>query len=227
MKLLRPLTKDNTLLLVIDVQKDFCSKEGIFGKRGNFSRVEGTIDNIIKAISTLEKKGFETIYFKQLYNPESMPKLKEDLTRRRGTPSCNINSDGHEFYRIDPKESKVFIKYCYDSFANQGFCDYLETRNIESIIVTGFDTHICVETSIRSGFNKGYQMVLLTDCVGSRAGKKRHNYSIETMSTYFAVPINSRTLYKLVNLDPRKQRNFYNNKNLRKRSTLENYFDKI
>ncbi len=211
MKLLRPLTKEDTILLVIDPQVDFCSKEGTFGRHGDFSKVEKAIDNITSVRGALGERGVETTIFKQVYDPEHMDPLKVDLTTKRsGRGSCDINTKGHEFYRIEPGNSRVFVKYgYYNCFSNEEFRRYLRERGVRSLLVTGFDTHICVESTVRAGYDLGYQMVLLTDCIGGRAGKKRQENSIDTMSLYFAVPIVYRDLLKLVDTNPRNQRSYF------------------
>lgn len=211
MKLLRPIKKEDSILLIIDPQVDFCSKEGKFGRYGNFSKIEKTIDKILYVHDKLEKRGFETALFKQVYDPENMDPLKVDLTKKKsGRGSCDIRTDGHNFYRVTLENKRVFTKYgYYNCFLEDSFMDYLQRKEVKSIIVTGFDTHICVESTVRAGYDLGYQMVLVTDCIGGRAGVKRQENSIDTMSRYFAVPIQSQDLFDVIDLPARKQRGYY------------------
>ena len=167
MNLLRTIQKEDTIFIIIDPQIDFCSIDGIFGRIGKFNDIENTIDNIIRVKRNLESAFIKTIFFKQIYDPETANPLKLDLLKKKGSISCDIRTNGHNFYRIMPNNNLIFTKNSfYNCFLVREFNEFLADNQIRSIIVSGFDTHICVESTIRAGYDLGYQMILLLDCIG-------------------------------------------------------------
>jgi nicotinamidase-related amidase len=51
-----------------------------------------------------------------------------------------------------------------DGFATTGLDLVLRNNGIQNLVVTGFLTNCCVEGTVRSGYEKGYNVVTLTDC---------------------------------------------------------------
>ena len=53
------------------------------------------------------------------------------------------------------------------SFHGTAFGAELEARGITSLIVTGVTTEVCVHTTVREANDRGYECLVLSDCVGS------------------------------------------------------------
>ena len=53
-------------------------------------------------------------------------------------------------------------------FQDTEFELWLRAFRADTIIFCGIDTYICVESSVRDAFNKGYDVILIRDCVASR-----------------------------------------------------------
>ena len=53
------------------------------------------------------------------------------------------------------------------SFYGTTFGDELEARGITSLVVTGVTTEVCVHTTVREANDRGYECLVLSDCVGS------------------------------------------------------------
>jgi nicotinamidase-related amidase len=163
----------HTALLVIDVQKDFASPEGLLGRGGrDLSQVEIMIDKLEKTIEVAKRAGVLTLYMKQVYDRSKLNQLQleqYDLDGKLAT--CDRATDGHEFYRLNPPREVVFEKYDYNAFSNPKLVKVLQAHNVKTLIVAGMDSYYCVETAIRNGFDLGYKIVLPTDLV---AGNGRH-----------------------------------------------------
>ncbi|HEX5186931.1 MAG TPA: isochorismatase family protein, partial [Nitrososphaeraceae archaeon] len=69
---------------------------------------------------------------------------------------------------------------------------------INLLIFAGIDTSICVETSLRDGFNLGYDVVLISDATAS--GKKEHyKTTLERVSDYYGLVMNIDRFKKSMN----------------------------
>jgi hypothetical protein len=53
------------------------------------------------------------------------------------------------------------------SFHGTSFGELLQERGITSLIVTGVTTEVCVHTTVREANDRGYECLVLSDCVGS------------------------------------------------------------
>jgi len=88
----------------------------------------------------------------------------------------------------------VFIKHRYSAFSNERFCSLLQEHSITTVVVTGVDTHICVEGTVRHGYDLGYRMLVLADLVATRKSEfSRHESSLTLCERYFALTVDSNT----------------------------------
>jgi len=61
----------------------------------------------------------------------------------------------------------LYQHLCSSAFQDTEFELWLRSIGADTIIYTGVDTCICVENSIREGFNRGYDVILVKDAVAS------------------------------------------------------------
>lgn len=64
-------------------------------------------------------------------------------------------------------EDLVVEKFGYGAFHNTNLDDILKARHIDSLLITGTVTHICVEETGREAFKRGYRATLVSDAVSS------------------------------------------------------------
>ena len=67
----------------------------------------------------------------------------------------------------------------------------------DTIVFTGIDTYVCVESTVRDAFNKGYDVILLKDCVASR-NPKHHADSIEQITEAYGLVLDSDDFMKMI-----------------------------
>lgn len=61
----------------------------------------------------------------------------------------------------------VVDKFGYGAFHNTNLDDLLRARHVESVLVTGTVTQICVEETARESFKRGYRTTIVADAVSS------------------------------------------------------------
>jgi nicotinamidase-related amidase/isocitrate/isopropylmalate dehydrogenase len=162
-----------TALLVLDFQNDFCTKEGIGAEyRGDLSRMEGPMKNVPLVVEFARSYGIEVI-FVQFVGDEEHQKANwrdRDLQLQK-KPKCIHGSWGAAFHGIKPYAHQgevTFTKYAhFDAFLCDGFEEYLKRRGLEHLIFVGVYSDVCLDSTARTAFQKGYYSTVVSDCTTS------------------------------------------------------------
>jgi len=64
-------------------------------------------------------------------------------------------------------ESKIMIKHQYDAFYNTELEEYLRSKNVEQVIITGLLANLCCETTARSAFVRGFEVFFPVDATAA------------------------------------------------------------
>jgi ureidoacrylate peracid hydrolase len=98
--------------------------------------------------------------------------------------------DGVTIDELKPKEKDpVVIKRRDSAFQDTDLRIWLQSQGINLLVFTGVDTSICVETSLREGFNIGYDVMIISDATAS--GDKRHyETTLERVRDYYGIVMN-------------------------------------
>lgn len=102
---------------------------------------------------------------------------------------------------IDIQNESVIIKHTLDSFFQTNLNELLKKNGIESIVVCGMMTHMCVDTTVRAAKNFGYNITLMED---PRATKElTHNGNLIRAATVGSVYMASleKTFAKIINTE--------------------------
>ena len=78
---------------------------------------------------------------------------------------------------LAPQEGDVVVegKRGLDTFATTNLDFILRARGIDTIALGGFLTNCCVESTMRSGYEKGYKVITLSDCVAATSAEEHEN----------------------------------------------------
>jgi nicotinamidase-related amidase len=93
---------------------------------------------------------------------------------------------------LKPAPSDIVIegKRGLDTFASTNLDFILRSKGIETIILGGFLTNCCVESTMRSGYENGYRVITLTDCVAATS-QEEHDNAISYDFPMFSMPLSS------------------------------------
>ncbi|MDP4085313.1 MAG: cysteine hydrolase family protein [Bacillota bacterium] len=129
----------NSVLLVVDVQTALI-KEQPFNK-------EIVIKNIKRLISIARDSNKEVLYVRHDDG------IGEEL--EYGTDGWQI------YYEIAPnKDERIFEKKYNSAFFKTGLKEYLETKKINTIILTGLQTEYCIDATLKSAFDNGFNVII-------------------------------------------------------------------
>jgi len=161
----------NKLLLIVDVQNDFCAKSGKFDKINEpIDSVKDAMPRLKVAIEKARERGDHVMFTKSLQVFDDLPEnmKKRILKYNRKDGYLVPGSWGADFFDVRPKEGEnVIDKYRYDIFTNPAFEKYLRKNKIDTIVVCGFFMDICVDSAMRTAYQKGYCTTLLKDATAS------------------------------------------------------------
>lgn len=189
-----------TAVLVIDLQKDFCSDDGALAALGSdVSPCKAVAERIAQFLPSVRGTVGLIAFFRLVYDPDEMSEAQQERLLRDGKPIiCSPGSLGSDLVITPAHEDWTFVKHRYSAFSNQQFYNLLRDRLITTVAVTGVDTHICVEGTVRHGYDLGYRMLILSDLVATRRSEfARHENSLALCDRYFALTIESSTFVEM------------------------------
>lgn len=164
-------------LLVVDLQNDFCSPDGVWGQRGyDVSGMPAVIANSKRLIESARAAGVQIIYIQMTklpgYKSVSPPYLrfmvdKNDLSEDE--PGCAPGTWGADVLpEIAPQPGDLVVqKWRSSAFVGTPLELILRSNAIQSVVVCGVATNACVESTVRDAFNNNYYVVLAEDCVAA------------------------------------------------------------
>ena len=172
--------KDSVALVVIDMQRDFLEPGGFGESLGNdVSQLRRTIEPLAALMAQWRAAGLPLIHTREGHLPDLSDCPPAKLMRgapsmRIGDPSPNgrilIRGEyGHDIIdELQPIEGEAVVdKPGKGAFYATELQELLDKDGITSLLVAGVTTEVCVHTTVREANDRGYECLVLADCVGS------------------------------------------------------------
>ena len=174
------LRTDNTALIVIDMQTDFCGPGGYIDLLGyDISLTRACIAPIGRVLECARSSGLHVLHTREGHRPDlsDCPPAK----RARGRLQTGIGDAGpmgrilvrgeygHDIVdelRPIPGEP-VVDKPGKGAFYATDLELLLRDRGIKSLVVTGVTAEVCVQTTVREANDRGFECLVLSDCIAS------------------------------------------------------------
>jgi len=185
------LNPDSTALIIIDMQKDFCCEGGSFSRRGFDIKPAQRLARRLNSFLLEARKVLKyIIHLKMMKIPElASPVVDEHYSRIKVERA--LDPALAEPYEVIPQPGDVIIpKYKYSGFVSTYLDQFLRSKNIDTLIITGIATNVCVESTARDGFMREYYIVIPSDLTEGTSNEAK-KYSLLNLDMFFGEVVSS------------------------------------
>lgn len=189
---------EHTALLVIDMQRDFCDPSARFAGLGvDFAPVQTMMPVFLDFIARARERGISVISasMTQADAYASGPLRELNARHHTGAYACTEGTPGADYMAdFDPEPGDLVItKHGYSAFSGTALEAELKRRSIETLVVGGVATNVCVESTCRDGFLRGFYIVVAEDLVAC-GSQERQQHSLYNLDRYFGLVAPSREI---------------------------------
>jgi nicotinamidase-related amidase len=178
------LKKERCALLIMDMNNYFASPSG----RCYLPASEAVIHNIRLLLNHWRSFGGTVVFTRHGHagsDADEGALFKKFFTDyiKKEEPDANLIAE------LEPFQSeKIVDKSTYDAFLNSDLGEYLAHKNIFQVLIAGVLTHMCVETTARSAFCRGFEVYIPIDATAADR-EFWHVNSLKSMARSVAIPL--------------------------------------
>jgi nicotinamidase-related amidase len=189
------LEPETTALVLIEFQNDFLSEGGAMHS-GVQKVVESSnmLAHTLKVVEESRAAG-ATIMFLPITFADGFGELGsepygllKEVIRANGFRKGTWGAEIIDALPLHPGDILVEGKRGFDGFATTNLDFILRSRGITAIAIAGLLTNCCVESTARTGYEKGYSVVTLTDCTAT-TGEEEQRLAVEKNFWMFSRPL--------------------------------------
>lgn len=189
------LDPKTTAIVLIEYQNDFTSEGGVLhGAVSGVMERTGMLPRTVALVEAARAAGVTVMHapitFTEGYgeitsHPYGILKgVVDGKAFVKGSWGAEIVDD------LAPRPGDIVVegKRGLDTFASTNLDFMLRSKGITTIVLGGFLTNCCVESTMRSGYENGYRVVTLTDCVAATS-QEEHDNALRFDFPMFSLPV--------------------------------------
>ncbi|MFT4031403.1 MAG: cysteine hydrolase [Siphonobacter sp.] len=189
------LSADRTALVLIEFQNDFTTEGGVFhgGVKAVMDKTN-MLKNTVTLVQQARQAGVQIVHVPISFTPNyheltSKPYgilkgVVDNGAFQKGTWGAEIHTDLKPY----PEDIIIEGKRGLCGFASTNLDFILRSRGIQNIALAGFLTNCCVESTMRTAYEKGYNVITLTDCCATLS-QEEHDNAIAKDYPMFSQPM--------------------------------------
>ena len=185
------ISKESTAILVVDMLNDFMKPGGkMVLDTGKF-----IIESSSRLIERARNNGIPIVYV----NDSHRPGLRQDREFKKRAEHCIEGTWGAEVIReLKPQEGDFVVKKRrFSGFYETDLDLTLKDLEIDTVVIIGVVTNICVRSTIHDAFFRGYKVIIPRDCVMA-TGEREQESSLYDIETHFGEVTTSERIIELM-----------------------------
>ena len=185
------LNAQSTAVVLIGYQNDYFASDGILrGVVEEVDRVNHVLENTISLLEGLKQSDTLLIAtpiiftedYSELSDPQGILKaVKDSKAFCEGTSGAEtideIKAFGDRILEIPGKRG-------LNAFSNTELSNVLEERGVTNLVFAGAVTSVCIDSSARAAFDRGFKVTILSDCTTGRTMFEQEFYCTEIFPIY-------------------------------------------
>jgi nicotinamidase-related amidase len=188
----------HTAVIVVDMQNEFCSPEGYVARQGWDVRPMRAMALRLRNFVDAARMHVRVIHVRGQYEPAVMPPQMVERLHRFGIPPyCQPGTKGVDFYPgFEPVEGDIVItKRTFSAFAHTELEHVLRNLRIQTVVVTGTFSNVCVDSTVRDAYFRGFYPVIPDDLTAT-SDPEVHRMTMATLGHFFGVVVRSEEILK-------------------------------
>ncbi|WP_186580124.1 cysteine hydrolase family protein [Aquibacillus kalidii] len=182
--------KENSALLLVNLQNAFLHPEGALSKAGlDGTRLNKVIDPIRQLKEAFQVKKRPVIYMQHTQRPNGadvgllndlLPSFQDLEFSMEGTWDCEFID------QLKPDESDYIVKkHRFSSFYQTDLEDLLVKLNVDTLVIAGVPTNVCVESTVRDAYYRDYKIYVPQEATASYT-EEQEQWSLSNVEFPFA-----------------------------------------
>lgn len=170
-----------TALIIIDMQRDFCSPGGYAHQAGlDITRMQAVVSQAKQLLNTARAARVMVVHTREGHLPDlsDCPPVKLARSVTAGAAIGSLGplgrllvrgEQGHDFVEeLRPRPGELVIdKPGYSAFHQTLLGKHLAAQGIEQLVLCGVTTEVCVHSTLRDAVDRGYRCVTVSDATAA------------------------------------------------------------
>ncbi|GAB3799485.1 cysteine hydrolase family protein [Virgibacillus kimchii] len=186
-----------SVLLLVDLQNDFCHPDGTAAKRGkNVHVFRETLLRTKNLLDAARNNSIPVIHAISEHSEWTASPTQKERYGRAGSKSglsyCEPGSWGAEFFQpfIPEHGEKIVIKHRYSAFLYTDLELILRRSGVTELVISGAYTNVCLDSTARDGYMRDFHVIVPADCAVSDH-QRHHDYALALLDGTFADVVHS------------------------------------
>ncbi len=169
------MNPDTTAMILVGYQNDYFAQDGVLrGVVEDSASVDSVLANTVAFITAMADSGVTMIAtpivltadYRAMANPVGiLNTMKEAGAFTEGSVGAKTIP---EILAFGDRIQYVTGKVGFNAFANTALADVLQDKGITDVLVAGQVTSLCIDSTGRAAYERGYDVTILADCTSSR-----------------------------------------------------------
>lgn len=182
----------NVAVLTNDLQYEFTYKI-----TKSPEELEKKLRHFNEFLDGIRQKGQKIIHLQLINDPADPAVQRRYKNREAGVPALAGRPENQIIDSINHPTDLIVVKGRDSGFFNNNLDETLQQLGVKTVIVTGLQTHVCVQTTAADAFFRGYNVWVPDDCVFAPSSEDTQR-ALEWLASYCATVASSTEILALL-----------------------------